>query len=299
MTSTHAKLTQQILWTAIITPLTPQGKVDLKGLQHLISLQENAGNGIVLLGSTGEALNLSPQEKQTIVESVMQNPPQVPVILGVGGHDLNACLEWIQWSQKFSFAGYLLVTPIYAKPGLNGQVKWFKTLMDAAQKPCMLYNVPGRSAVAMHPQVLSELKNHPQLWALKEASGSVEKYSAFRQAHPELPIYSGDDGLCAFFASMGCAGIVSVASNVWPQETRKYTELCLKHQTTSLFPLWEKACNGLFWASNPIPVKALMYARKMISSPELKAPLEASDFKQIEELFILDALVREWGKKHS
>jgi len=295
----QAELNKHVVWTAVVTPLTADAKVDYASLEALLKKQADAGNGIVLLGSTAEALNLSTKDKQEIVKFATGLKLKTSMILGIGGHQLDEQLAWLKFGEEHAFDGYLLVTPLYAKPGLVGQTKWFEALMNASTRPCMLYNVPGRSAVAMHPEVLRHLAGHKNLWSLKEASGSVEKYSQFRQAAPKLTIYSGDDALLPFFVPMGCAGVVSVASNVWPAETKRYAELSLAQKFERVFPLWEKASNSLFLASNPLPVKALLHHKGWIKTPAMQAPLHHDDFKQVAVLAQIDQEVQSWMKENA
>lgn len=292
-------LNKHVVWTAVVTPLTTDGKVDYTSLEKVLREQEAAGNGIVLLGSTAEALNLAPQDKNEIVRFATKLNLKTSMILGIGGHQIDEQKAWMKFGEEHAFDGYLLVTPLYAKPGLTGQTKWFESLMNTSSRPCMLYNVPGRSAVAMHPDVLKNLAGHKNLWSLKEASGSVEKYSQFRQAAPALTIYSGDDALLPFFVPMGCAGVVSVAGNAWPKETRRYAELALAQKFDRVFPLWEKASNSLFLASNPLPVKALMAHKGQIKTATMQAPLHADDFKQVGVLAEIDQQVQQWFQKEN
>lgn len=292
-------LNKHVVWTAVVTPLLSDGKVDYASLENLLRKQEDAGNGIVLLGSTAEALNLSASDKNEIVRFATKLKLNTGMILGIGGHQLDEQTNWMKFGEDHAFDGYLLVTPLYAKPGLAGQTKWFESLMNTSTRPCMLYNVPGRSAVAMNPDVLKNLAGHKNLWSLKEASGSVEKYSQFRQAAPKLTIYSGDDALLPFFVPMGCAGVVSVASNVWPKETRRYAELSLQQKFDKVFPLWEKASNSLFLASNPLPVKALLHHKAWIKTNTMQAPLHADDFKQVATLAVIDSEVQAWFKENA
>lgn len=292
-------LNSHVVWTAVVTPLLADGKVDYTSLESLLKKQEEAGNGIVLLGSTAEALNLSNADKNEIVRFATKLNLKTSMILGIGGQQLEDQKNWMKFGEEHAFDGYLLVTPLYAKPGLVGQTKWFEELMNTSSRPCMLYNVPGRSAVAMHPDVLKNLAGHKNLWSLKEASGSIEKYSQFRQAAPKLTIYSGDDALLPFFVAMGCTGVVSVAGNVWPKETRRYAELALEQKFDRIFPLWEKASNSLFLASNPLPVKALLAHKGWIKTTTMQAPLHHDDFKQVGVLAEIDQQVQSWYKENA
>ena len=287
------------VYTAIVTPLLENGDIDLISFKRLLKYQESAGNGIVVLGSTGEALNLTLQEKKIILDATKAEKLSVPILIGVGGHNLTETLDLLKLLEEYPFNGYLLVTPIYAKPGLMGQTLWFETLMNAVTKPCMLYNVPGRSAVALIPEVLKTLREHPRFWALKEASGSIEKFAQFKEVIPHHAIYSGDDSMLPFYAPLGVAGVVSVASNVWAFETKRYAELCIKKDFSTLFPLWTKACDALFTASNPVPVKALLHHKGLITTPQLKAPLHHEDFHQLEKLHSLDLKITQWMRENT
>lgn len=296
---TQAELNKHVVWTAVVTPLLADGKVDYTSLEGLLKKQADAGNGIVLLGSTAEALNLSSNDKNDIVRFATKLNLKTSMILGIGGHQLDDQVNWMKFGEEHPFDGYLLVTPLYAKPGPVGQTKWFESLMNTSTRPCMLYNVPGRSAVAMAPEVLKNLAGHKNLWSLKEASGSIEKYSQFRQAAPTLTIYSGDDALLPFFVPMGCAGVVSVAANVWPAETRRYAELALAQKFDKVFPLWEKASNSMFLASNPLPVKALLHHKGWIKTATMQAPLHHDDFKQVGVVAEMDQQVQKWHKENA
>jgi len=296
---TQTELNKHVVWTAVVTPLLADGKVDYTSLEGLLKKQADAGNGIVLLGSTAEALNLSSNDKNEIVRFATKLNLKTSMILGIGGHQLDEQTNWMKFGEEHPFDGYLLVTPLYAKPGPVGQTNWFESLMNTSTRPCMLYNVPGRSAVAMAPEVLKNLAGHKNLWSLKEASGSIEKYSQFRQAAPTLTIYSGDDALLPFFVPMGCAGVVSVAANVWPTETRRYAELALAQKFDKVFPLWEKASNSMFLAANPLPVKALLHSKGWIKTATMQAPLHHDDFKQVGVLAEMDQQVQKWMKENA
>jgi 4-hydroxy-tetrahydrodipicolinate synthase len=118
-------------------------------------------------------------------------------------------------------------------------------------------------------------------------SVNIERFAEFREALPRHQIISGDDGMLPFFATLRCDGLVSVASNVWPVETKLYVERCLTQNMDGLLPLWDKATRALFLASNPVPVKALLHHKGWIKTPELKLPLHHEDFHHLEEDFHL------------
>ena len=239
----------------------------------LVHEQALANNGILLLGSTGEGLALTSDEHQHIIKYVCDMHLDVPIMVAVGGTNLQEQLAWVEFCNTQSIPAYLLGSPIYAKPGIVGQTQWFDALLNAAEKPCMLYNVPGRSAVSIAPQVLENLTHHANLWALKEASGEISTFEAFRKAAPMLAIYSGDDGLMPYFAQAGAAGLVSVAANAWPKQTAEFVRRSLAGTFPNLFTTWTDAVNSLFSVANPIPIKVLMHAQGKLNTPNLRPPL--------------------------
>ncbi|MGY8877658.1 MAG: dihydrodipicolinate synthase family protein, partial [Pseudoalteromonas sp.] len=168
------------LWTALVTPFDQHGDVDYNTLTKLVSDQEAAHNGILLLGSTGEGLALTLKEQQAIVEHVCQLKPTVPLMVAVGGSNLKQQIEWVNYCNTLPIHSFLLGSPLYAKPGAIGQTHWFESLLNASAHPCMLYNVPGRSAVSIPAATIQNLQNNKNLWALKEASGSIAQFEAYR-----------------------------------------------------------------------------------------------------------------------
>jgi 4-hydroxy-tetrahydrodipicolinate synthase len=285
------------LWTALITPMQESGEVDFISLEKLVKVQEKAKNGILILGSTGESLNLNDGEKKDILEFVIGLKPKVPLMCGVGGINLEHTKNWVKYLEAFDLDAYLLVTPLYAKPGPKGQSHWFKTLMDISSKPCLLYNVPSRTGVSLSLETVKELKDHPQYWGLKEASGSADEFERFVHAGgPGKKNFCGDDALFPEFAKLGSCGLISVASNVWPSETHEYVNLCLKGQFED-HDLWAQASKVLFLASNPVPAKALAHHQGFIKGPHVRAPLSHTDLEDIEPILMADEKVEEWGKK--
>ena len=203
-----------ILWTAIVTPQDTHGKIDFKSLETLLRSQEKASNGVVLLGSTGEGMAFSRIEKESILTFAQGLRLSIPCISGLPGHNLEDTLDFIRFAKTTGIKGFLAVTPYYSKPGVEGQTSWFKAILDEASLPVMLYNVPSRTGIRLAPNVISELKMHPHLWAVKESSGSVESFLEYQEANPNLAFFCGDDGLMPEFAKHGAVGLFSVASNV-------------------------------------------------------------------------------------
>ena len=286
------------LWTALITPMHKDGSIHFEDLIQLAERQNEAGVGILLAGSTGEGLALTDDEKRKIIDVVTGLTLSVPIMVGVGGFNLQKQEEWITYCNERDIDAFLLVTPLYAKPGIKGQAAWFRNLLDAADKPCMLYNIPSRTGIKMAPEALETLAGHKRLWALKEASGSVSEFKTFRKTAHDLYLFSGDDALMPDFAIEGGKGLVSVASNIWPEETLLYVQKCLSGGTDSLFPVWPNAIRALFSASNPIPAKKLLKETGVISESAVRLPLSEDDLEKTEHLLEADQQIKHWYKTH-
>lgn len=289
-------LTQFPLWTAVITPFMENGSIDFESLTRVVNAQAEAGNGLLILGSTAEALNLNLISRKAIIKHVVKMNLTSPIMVGVGGNLLEEQKEWITYLESLPVHAYLLVTPHYAKPGPKGQEEWFRSLMDHSTRPCMLYNVPGRTAVPMSLETVKKLHSHKNFWSIKEASGSAEKMKEYLAAAGGKPVLCGDDALMPEFANAGSVGLVSVASNSWPKETHLYVEQCLR-KTFDAKELWTKAANSLFVCSNPVPVKRLMFEKGIIRSPKMMAPLHQDDMVSASPVLEADEMVTTWFKK--
>ncbi|SMO44647.1 4-hydroxy-tetrahydrodipicolinate synthase [Gracilimonas mengyeensis] len=288
---------QNPLWTALITPMQPSGEVDFKSFEYMLRQQEEAGNGVLILGSTGEGLNLYEDEKREIVSFTKSLDLDVPMMVGIGGFQLSSQVDFIHFCNEVNPDALLLVTPLYAKPGAEGQFEWFSELMAETDLPCMLYNVPSRTGVKMHPSVPARISEEfDNLLGVKEASGSVQEFKAFREAAPEVDFYSGDDGLTPDFSAEGGVGLVSVCANVWPKATRKYVEMCVEGDTEELLPLWKKSTAVLFKAPNPLPVKVMAHRKGWIENDTVRLPLSLGDISEEVEKELLDteAEITDW-----
>ncbi|NCN27375.1 4-hydroxy-tetrahydrodipicolinate synthase [bacterium] len=285
------------LWTALITPLNTDFTVDYLSLEKILRQQESAKNGVLILGSTGEALNLSLKDRKEIIDFTLSLKLSVPLMVGVGGSDLEATLDWIGFLNSKNLDYYLCVTPLYAKPGDVGQFNWFKALLDEATSPCVLYNVPGRTACSLSLRALEMLLSHKNFVGIKEASGTPEKFFQYVQVCKNKALFCGDDGLMPKFADLGSCGLISVASNVWPDATQLYVRKAL---AKSLSPeekiLWKEAADTLFEASNPVPVKCLMNSLGMIDNNTLKQPLCSEDLHGLALQTQANANIAKWHK---
>ncbi len=294
----NATLPKFPLWTALVTPFAESGAIDFACLSRIAREQAAVGNGLLLLGSTGEALALNAEQQFGIVKYVAELGLDVPIMVGVGGFQLMQQLEWIERCNQLNIDAYLLGAPLYAKPGPVGQEQWFTALLNAANKPCMLYNVPSRSAVTLSVETLAKLQNHPNCWALKEASGDIAQFNRYRQACPKLALFSGEDAMMPALAKLGAAGLVSVASNVWPSATKLYVQQCLAH-TELDNALWQQAVDALFTVANPIPVKVLMHENGELDSAALQPPLTHFELLDKQPLIEANDAIDAWYREQT
>lgn len=279
-----------ICWTAMVTPMDAMGKVDYKSMETLLRRQQNAGNGILILGSTGEALAFSEAEKREIAQWVCSLELDIPLMVGVGGFRLPEILEWLRFCDDLPFDAYLLPMPYYARPGKSGQLQWFSQLLDAVSRPCMLYNIPHRSGAKLSLSTLQRLADHENFWAVKEASGSEEEFASYVQMLPQQRIYSG----CDERVGPGARGLVSVMANVWPEATQVYVQQWLDGSVDEAFWLPAvTASNGC----NPVSVKQLLFLKEWISTPYLRPPLHPDDGKRPAVLLKQDQRVAAWYKE--
>ena len=282
------------LWTALITPFLENNQIDFNSLKKIATVQAEAGNALLLLGSTGEGLSLSTDEQLNIVEFVCDLQLNTPLMVAVGGYNLPEQVNWIHRCNELNIDSFLLGTPLYAKPGAVGQIQWFKALLDAAKFPCMLYNVPSRSGVEIPISTVQSLQNHPNCWAMKEASGDLNKFLNYRKHCSNITLFSGEDAMLPYLVPAGAKGLVSVCANAWPHATQTYVKLCLAGQTQDMFPLWNDAVEALFCVANPIPVKALMQKQQNIQTSILRAPLTHLELTDNTELLAFNEKINQW-----
>lgn len=251
--------------TAIITPMTKDG-IDYEQFARLIEWQIAEGiDAIVSVGTTGEGPTLSDEEhREAIRFCVEQVKGRVPVIAGTGSNDVAYAMELTQFACEAGADAMLLVTPYYNKATQNGLIRSFTAVADVSTKPCILYNVPSRTGCNLQPQTVAALAEHPQIAAIKEASGNISQVAQIAAlCGDKLDIYSGNDDQIVPILSLGGKGVISVLSNLMPKKT---SELCHRYMDgdvktaasmqLELLPL----IDALFCEVNPIPVKAAMAA---------------------------------------
>ncbi|MBE6810563.1 MAG: 4-hydroxy-tetrahydrodipicolinate synthase [Ruminococcaceae bacterium] len=251
--------------TAIVTPLNEKG-IDFEAFSKLINWQIEEGiDAIVVAGTTGEGSTLTDAEhKEAIKFCVETVAGRVPVIAGTGSNDIAYAISLTKYACEVGADAMLLVTPYYNKSTQNGLIKSFSAVADASTKPCILYNVPSRTGCNLKPETCAALAKHPNIVAIKEASGDISQVAAIsRLCGDELDIYSGNDDQIIPVMSLGGKGVISVLSNLLPRETSQMCHAYLNGECKKALDMQLKylpLIDSLFCEVNPIPVKAAMSA---------------------------------------
>jgi 4-hydroxy-tetrahydrodipicolinate synthase len=271
-------------YTALVTPFKTDGSVDEAAFRALIDWQIAEGiSGLVPCGSTGEAATMSLEERVRLVRiCVEQAAGRVPVIAGAGGNDTRLAIETSRAMTDAGATHLLHVSPAYSKPPQRGLIAHFRAVADAAKKPVMLYNVPGRTASNMEAETTLTLAEHPNICAVKEASGNLSQMSEIIRGRPaHFAVISGDDPLTLGLIAAGGHGIVSVVSNATPKQMSELTARALsgdyagaRAMHLKLTPFFAAA----FCESNPLPIKASLAMMGRVQN-NLRLPLVPMDPK--------------------
>jgi len=260
------------LYTAIITPFTTSGDLDLEAFRTLIDMQLDGGvDGIVVGGSTGEAATMSLDEKRQLWEvAAEQVDGRVPIIAGSGSNDTRGTVEASRAAQQSGARALLIVTPYYNKPTRDGLIQHHQAIAEASELPQILYNVPGRSALNMSAETqLAIVETCPTVVATKEASADLGQISEIVRHAPEgFTVLAGDDNLALPIISVGGRGVIAVISNYAPRMYGALIRSALagnydeaREMQARLSP-WFSAN---FLESNPIPVKYIMHKKAGIA----------------------------------
>ena len=262
--------------TALVTPFR-DGEVDYGAYAGLVDRQVNAGiHFLVPLGTTGETPCLELQEKQRILEITKAHCQGRPVVAGCGTNSLTQTVKGIAQLESYGADAYLIVVPYYNKPTQTGMYEYFKAVAESTDKGIVLYNVPGRTGADLSAETTLRLAEIPNIIAVKEASGNYSKITEIiRNAPDGFSVLSGNDEETLPLMATGADGVISVASNIAPEDMSRLAETLLQDDIVTartlhlkLFPLFRNC----FLESNPIPVKAGMAAMGLICN-SLRLPL--------------------------
>lgn len=251
--------------SAIVTPMTQTG-IDYEALGLFLEFQIESGiNAIVVMGTTGENATIEPEDqKRVIAYTVEKVAGRVPVIAGTGTNNTEHVLQNTRNACQVGADAVLVVTPYYNKATQNGLITHFTKVADVSTVPMILYNVPSRTGCNLLPKTLAKLAEHPNIAAVKEASGNMDQMvEIMALCGDKLDVYSGEDSLTVPMMAMGAAGTISVLSNVVPKEAVAMTDACMAGDYKTAAALQCKLLpliRALFSEVNPIPAKAAVSA---------------------------------------
>ena len=282
--------------TALITPLTEKG-IDYERYGALIEWQIAQGiDALVAVGTTGEGSTLTDGEHREAIRFCVEKVAgRVPVIAGTGSNDAEYAISLTKYACEVGVDAVLLVTPYYNKATQRGLIKFFTAIADASTKPCILYNVPSRTGCNILPSTCAVLAEHPNIVAIKEASGNISQIAQVAAlCGDKIDIYSGNDDQIVPVLSLGGKGVISVLSNLLPGETSRMCHAFMEGNVAEARALqlqYLPLVDALFCEVNPIPAKAAMSALGFCEN-YLRLPLCPMEEKNQENLL---RLMRENG----
>lgn len=246
---------------ALITPFTKDLEVDFSKLEELIEFHiKNNTDAIIVCGTTGESSTLSNDEKKKVFKfSVNVAKKRIPIIAGTGSNNTKTSCELSKYAESVGVDGLLLVTPYYNKCSQEGLFMHYKTIANSVTIPCILYNVPGRTCVNILPETILELSKISNIVGIKDAASNIEQtLHMFSILPDDFCVYSGNDDQTYTFLTLGASGVISVASNILPNEVH---EICNSFfngdyiKSRSLQFKYLNIMKNMFIDVNPIPVK--------------------------------------------
>lgn len=264
---------------AIVTPFTKDGNVDFKGLEKLVNFIIKGGvEYVVVMGTTGESVTLSKEEKQSVVEHVIETvDKRVPVVLGLGGNNTQEILNALKKESFAHIDALLSVSPYYNKPNQRGIYQHYKAIAEASPLPVILYNVPGRTASNIAADTTLKLaEEFKNIIGIKEASGSLEQCMKIIKHKPkDFLVISGDDALTLPIIACGGDGVISVVANAFPKDFSEMTRQILEGNVKEAQKLHYKLTDiieQLFADGNPAGIKTVLEMMKICSS-SVRLPL--------------------------
>lgn len=283
--------------TAIVTPFHKEGNIDFKSFETLINHQiENGVNYIVFLGTTGEAVTLSPDEQTAVINYAVEIVEgRVPVVVGIGGNNTQAITDTMQSTSFDGIDAVLSVSPYYNKPQPNGLYYHYREIASACPVPVIMYNVPGRTGSNIDSDTCLRIAHDVNnIIAVKEASKDLEQCARIIKDKPEsFLVISGSDELTLPFMALGGDGVISVIANAFPGEFSKMVTLCLENRFEDARKLHLHLLDiihAIYEEGSPSGVKAVL-SRKGLCKNVVRLPLAKVSkglynriFKLVQEL---------------
>jgi len=263
---------------ALVTPFDRNNRVDYASLKRLIDFHVDKGtDGLVIAGTTGESATLTRSEHIELVGRAIEIAAgRLPIVAGTGSNSTAQTIELSLAVADPGIAAYLVVVPYYNKPTQEGLYRHFTAVADAVEKPVMMYNVPGRTVADMLPDTVARLAKHDNIFAIKEATGNMERLQQIRAlVEDSFRLYSGDDFTVLPFIEQGGHGVVTVSGNVAPEQVARLCQLALagRHDAAAELDKTLQPLNkALFVESNPIPVKWSV-SEMGLMAPHIRLPL--------------------------
>ncbi len=283
--------------TALVTPFNSKGEVDFEALDRLVDFQlENGVDGLVPMGTTGESPTVSHEENMDVVERVIRRVSgKIPVIAGTGSNSTDEAVRMTRIAKRMGADCSLQVAPYYNKPTQEGLYRHFSTIADAVDIPLVVYNIKGRTGVNIATPTLMRLAAHPNITAVKEASGDFgQMMDVIKQKPADFTVLSGDDNMALPLVLMGGSGVISVASNIIPRYMKEMIDAARKGNSETartmhyeLLPLFQ----AMFLETNPIPIKYCL-SRMGLMEPVWRLPLCPPADKTTD---ILDQMLKKQG----
>ncbi len=283
---------------ALITPFKTDFSVDVDALRGIVNFViDNGADFLVALGTTSEAPTLTQSEKQLVVKTILDaNAHRLPVLLGMGGNNTQNVIENIKSQDFTGIEGILSVVPFYNKPNQRGMRAHFEAIADASPVPVIVYNVPGRVGVNLQAATCVELAKHPNIVAVKEASGNLQQIMEILRDKPaDFDVLSGDDGITQPLMALGAKGVISVAANAYTKPFSKMMQAQKEGRVEEALRLHfaMMRMNQLIFADgNPAGIKCLMHHMGLCENV-LRLPLVSANEKVEADIKV------EWEKLKS
>ena len=249
---------------ALITPFKKDHSIDIESLIKIVNhVIDNGADFLVVLGTTSEAPTLTSEEKNLVIKTILKaNNGRLPILLGMGGNNTQAVIEAIKAQNFDGVQGILSVVPYYNKPNQRGMKAHFEAIADASPVPVVVYNVPGRVGVNLQAATCVELAQHPNIIAVKEASGNLQQIMEILRDKPtDFDVLSGDDGITQPLMALGAQGVISVAANAYTKPFSRMMKAMREGQAEEALRLHYAMLrmNQLIFADgNPAGIKCLM-----------------------------------------
>lgn len=246
---------------ALVTPFQEKGMIDFVGLERLVRYVSKGVHYLVIMGTTGEAPTLSPEEQMTVLDFILEiNAGKLPVVFGIGGSNTRAVGERMKNFATKGVSAFLTASPAYNKPTQEGIFRHYKYLGEVSPLPILLYNVPGRTASNVLPSTVFRIVEETnKIVGIKEAAGNIDQVKELAAGLPDdFLLLSGDDPLLVEHMSAGGHGIISVVANAYPNRFRSIYEACTHgnfSEAKELHDLMMPLINDLFTEGNPGGIK--------------------------------------------